>query len=57
MRIFSLKVPVKFQKDRHKTVGGVARTRCVLPIHFCGKRAIKISVKIAKRATKIISGF
>ena len=24
-----------------KTVGGVARTRCILPIHFCGIKAIK----------------
>ena len=29
-----LKAPVKFQKDRPKTVGGVKRTRYLLPIHF-----------------------
>ena len=29
---------VKFQKDRHKTVGEVAGTRCILPIHFCSKK-------------------
>ena len=29
-----LKAPVKFEKDWPKTVGGVARTRYILPIHF-----------------------
>ena len=34
---------VKFQKDRPETVGGVAGTRCILPIHFCSIRARKKS--------------
>ena len=29
--------PVKFQKNQHKTVGGVAHTRYPLSIHFIGK--------------------
>ena len=29
--------PVKFQKNQHKTVGGVAHTRYPLSIHFNGK--------------------
>ena len=28
------KTPVKFEKDWHKTAGGVAHTRYPLPIHF-----------------------
>ena len=38
-----LKAPVKFQKDWPETVGGVARTRNILPIHFCSIRARKKS--------------
>ena len=38
-----LKVPVKFQKDWPKTVGGVAGRRYILPIHFCSIRARKKS--------------
>ena len=38
-----LKAPVKFQKDWPKTVGGVARTRYILPTHFCSIRARKKS--------------
>ena len=33
------KTPVKFQKNQHKTVGGVADTRYPLSIHFNGKNA------------------
>ena len=32
----TLKTPVKFPKDRPKTVGGVTRKRCIPPIHFGG---------------------
>ena len=35
----SCKVPVKFQKDWPKTVGGVADTRHILPIHICSIKA------------------
>ena len=35
----SCKVPVKFQKDWPKTVGGVADTRQILPIHICSIKA------------------
>ena len=46
------KVPVKFQKDRSKTVG-VIRTRWILPIHFCEIRAKKNSkLKMQKKVTK-----
>ena len=31
------KTPVKFQRNQHKTVGGVAHTRYPLSIHFNGK--------------------
>ena len=48
-----LKAPVTFQKAWLKTVGGVARTRCLLPIHFCGIRALKTSkLKMRKKVTK-----
>ena len=33
------KTPVKFQKNQHKTVGGVVHTRYPLSIHFNGKNA------------------
>ena len=46
-----LKVPVKFEKDWPKTVGGVAG-RVVLPIHFCSIRAQKKSVKNEKNVIK-----
>ena len=36
-----LKGPVNFQKDHPKTVGGVARTRFIFPVHFCGIRSLK----------------
>ena len=35
-----LKAHFKFQNDRSKTEGGVARTVCILPIHFCDIRAL-----------------
>ena len=35
-----LKAYVEFQKDWHKTVGGVERTRCILPIHFSSIKAL-----------------
>ena len=38
-----LKTPVKFQKDRLKTVVGVTGTRYLLSIHFCSIRTNKIS--------------
>ena len=40
------KTPVKFQKDRHKAVLGVARTRYPLSIHFdiiCTSKAEKVT--------------
>ena len=47
-----LKVPVKFEKDWPKTVGGVAGRRYILPIHFCSIRARKKSVKNEKNVIK-----
>ena len=38
-----LKAPVKFQKDRLKTVVGVTGTRYLLPICFCSIRTKKMS--------------
>ena len=38
-----LKACAKFQKDRPENVGGVARTKYILPIHFCSIRARKKS--------------
>ena len=43
MRIF--RPSLKLQKDRTKFVGGVARTRCILPIHICSILALKILLK------------
>ena len=44
---------VKFQKDRSENVGGVARTRYILPIHFCNIRARKKSkLKMQKNEIK-----
>ena len=37
------KTPVKFQKNRHKSVGGVAHTRYPLSIHFDSKNAEKMT--------------
>ena len=53
--IFSdiLKAPVNFQKDRPETVGGVTRTKCILPIHFYGIRPRKKSkLKNSKKDKK-----
>ena len=47
-----LKTPVKFQKNRPKTVGGVKGTRYLLPIHFCSIRTQKKSVKNAEKVIK-----
>ena len=33
------KTPVKFQRNRHKTIGGVEHTRYPLSIHFGSKNA------------------
>ena len=38
-----LKAPVKFKKDRLKTVVGVTGTRYLLPIRFCSIRTQKMS--------------
>ena len=43
------KAPVKFQKDRLKTVVGVTGTRYLRPIRFCSIRAKKMSKKKGKR--------
>ena len=52
-----VKAPVKFQKDRLKTVVGVTGTRYLLPIRFCSIRTKKIyKLKMRKRCEKIISG-
>ena len=37
------KTAVKFSKERHKTVGGVAHNRYPLPIHFDSIRAKKMT--------------
>ena len=47
-----LKAPVKFQKDRPKTVGGVKGTRYLLPLYFCSIRTQKMSVKNAEKVIK-----
>ena len=47
-----LKAPVKFQKDRLKTVVGVMGTRYLLPIRFCNIRTQKMSVKNAEKVIK-----
>ena len=48
-----LKAPVKFQKDRPKTVGGVKGTSYLLPIHFCSIRTQKMSkLKMQKKMIK-----
>ena len=45
-----LKTPVKFQKNRPKTVGGVKGTRYLLPIDFCSIRTQKKSkLKMQKK--------
>ena len=48
------KTPVEFQKDCHKTVGGVAHTRYPLCIHFDSIQAWKNEVQNAKKVTKNI---
>ena len=46
-------MPVKFEKDWPKTVGGVAGRRYILPIHFCSIRARKKSkLKMKKNVIK-----
>ena len=48
-----LKAPVKFQKDRLKTVVGVMGTRYLLPICFCSIRTQKMSkLKMRKKVIK-----
>ena len=45
-----LKAPVKFQKDRLKTVVGVTGSRYLLPICFCSIRTQKMSkLKMRKK--------
>ena len=45
-----LKAPVKFQKDRLKTVVGVTGTRYLFPILFCSIRTQKMSkLKMRKK--------
>ena len=45
-----LKAPVKFQKDRLKTVAGVTGTRYLLPIRFCSSRTKKMfKLKMRKK--------
>ena len=49
-----LKAPVKFQKDRLKTVVEVTGTRYLLPIPFCSIRTQKMSrLKCGKGDKKI----
>ena len=53
-----LKAPVKFQKDRLKTVVGVTGTRYLLRIRFCSIRTQNLSkLQMRKKWEKIISGF
>ena len=48
------KTSVKFQKNRHKTVGGVAHTRYPLSIHFDSKNVKKkIKFNVEKVTKKI----
>ena len=47
-----LKAPVKFQKDRLKTVVGVTGTRYLLPTRFCSIRTKKMSVKNVEKVIK-----
>ena len=44
-----LKAPIKFQKDRVKTVVGVMGTRYLFPIRFCSIRTQKIKLKMRKK--------
>ena len=50
------KIPVKFQKNPHKTVGGVAHTRYPLSIPVYSIRTWKIKFKMWKRWQKLIGG-
>ena len=52
-----LNVHVKFQKDRLKTVEGVARTMCILPIHFFNIKVLIGYIINAKKKQKIIPRF
>ena len=47
-----LKVPVKFEKDWLKTVGGVAGRRYILPIQFLVLGLEKSQIKICKKCDK-----
>ena len=47
-----LKAPVKFQKDRLKTVVGVTGTRYLLPIRFCSIRTQKMSKLKMRKSDK-----
>ena len=54
-----LKAPVKFQKDRLKTVVGVKGTRYLLPIRFCSIRTqnnvyVKNAEKVIKNNFRIL---
>ena len=53
------KTSVKFQRNRHKTVGGVTHTRCPLSIHFVSKIPEKwlssTCAKSKKNNLKVIS--
>ena len=47
------KTSVKFRKNPHKTVGGVAHTRYLLSIHFDSKNAEKMTkFNLRKKVTK-----
>ena len=49
-----MKTSVKFQKNRNKTVGGVAHTRYPLSIHFHYQNARKMTkFKLQKKVSKI----
>ena len=47
---------VKFQRNRHKTVGGVAQTSYPLSIHFDSKTPRMAKFKLRKKSQKIVSG-
>ena len=46
------KTPVKFQKNHFKTVGGVAHTRYILPIHYQCKKAKKMTKLNLRKSDK-----
>ena len=48
-----IKIPVKFQKDRYKTVGGVALTRSPLQTRNHAKKSLKSEKKVKKNKDSV----